>query len=59
MSTSEERGRLAEGATLVHQQQIELVNILKRKGFSNAAIAQIMRISENTVRILVSKSNPE
>lgn len=53
MSISEERGRIAEDAQLTHQEQIELVKILKSKGYSNAAMAHIMRVSESTIRILL------
>lgn len=53
MSTSEERGRLAEGVQLSHERQIELAKTLNDKGFANAAIAHIMRIDESTVRTLL------
>ena len=53
MSTSEERGRLAEGVTLTHEAQIELAQTLEEKGYSNASIAHIMRIDESTVDTLV------
>lgn len=60
MSTSEERGRLAEGITLAHEKQVELAKELKEKGYSNASIAHIMRINESTVRILLEpKSDTE
>jgi len=55
MKISEERGRLAENVKLTHQQQVELAQTLKHKGYSNSAIAHIMRINESTVRILISK----
>jgi predicted ArsR family transcriptional regulator len=53
MSESEERGRLAEGFQLSHEKQIELAKILKDKGYSNAAIAHIMRLDESSVRTLL------
>lgn len=53
MSTSEERGRLAADVELTHQQQIELAQTLNDRGYSNFAIAHIMRIDESTVRSLV------
>lgn len=53
MSTSEDRGRLAEGVELTHEKQVELACVLKDKRYSNAAIANIMRISESTVRTLL------
>lgn len=58
MSSSEERGRIAEGVALSHERQIELAKILNEKGYSNSAIAHIMRISENSVRTLLETSEP-
>lgn len=54
MSSSEERGRLAKDHNLKHQQQVELAKTLKEKGYSNSAIANIMRTSENVVRVLLT-----
>lgn len=53
MNTSEERGRLAKNVTLTHEKQVELAKTLKDKGYSNSAIAHIMRLSESTVRNLL------
>lgn len=54
MSTSDERGRLAKDASLSHEKQVEMAKTLKDKGHSNASIAHIMRLNENTVRILLT-----
>lgn len=53
MSDSSERGRIAKDVKLSHEQQHKLVHDLKDKGYSNAAIAHIMRLNESTVRILL------
>jgi len=54
MSVSDERGRVAKDKLLSHEQQVEMAKILKDKGHSNASIALIMRLSENTVRVLLT-----
>lgn len=54
MSSSEERGRIAKDVTLTHEAQINLAKILHEKGYSNSAIANIMRVNENSVRILLA-----
>jgi hypothetical protein len=53
MSTSDERGRLAESARLEREEQIDLAKILKEKGYSNISIAHIMRVNESDVRTLL------
>ena len=53
-SVSEERGRLAKDVQLSHEKQLELARTMKDKGYSNASVAHIMRISESTVRALLS-----
>lgn len=44
-----EQGRLAENHSLSHEQMMEMAKELEKKGYSNASIAYIMRISENKV----------
>lgn len=58
MSISEERGRVAKERTLSHAKQVEMANSLKVMGYSNAAIANIMRINESTVRIILTPKTP-
>lgn len=54
MSTSEERGRIAEGRGLTQEMLIDLAKTLKDKGYTNVAIAHILRISESTVHSMIS-----
>lgn len=56
MSTSEDRGRIAKEHALDHEQLIELAKLLRERGYSNSAIANIMRISESTVRVFFEES---
>lgn len=59
MSTSEERGRLSKSVRLSHEEQVKLAHALKEKDKSNVDIAYIMRISESTVRVLLTKQQGE
>ena len=53
MSTSEERGRIARQVALSHEDQVSLAKDLKDRGYGNAAIAHILRIPENSVRVIL------
>lgn len=50
MSTSEERERIAEERRLAHVARIAMVKQLSSEGKSNAEIAQLLGINQNTVR---------
>lgn len=50
MSKSDERGRIAKDHKLAHEKQVKLAGDLKDKGYSNSAIAHILRLPESIVR---------
>lgn len=56
MTENTDRGRLAEGVQLDHEKQVKLAHTLQIKGYSTAAIADIMRIPARTVRSLLEQS---
>jgi len=53
MTTSQERQSKTEANRLAHQARVAMVETMHDKGYSNAAIAQKLGISESSVRVIL------